>query len=249
MAIWTLELMRQEVRSISGRPSESQMTTAQIDRHINEYYTLVMPVDLELEEIQDFWTKDTAAGVDTVALAQLGTTIRKTQTGGNDRVLKMVASKTTDANGEVTCAEPVLQRELYSVSGSGSQTNYEDTLITNGYLGRNFYGPYALTITKAGYAEYVEEKFLDLAVEKYPLGPETVEVNLMSVDSIWDDTFIEGTLTPRQTMRLCLSALAGKSDGIGSDTVHTRDIADSKDRITASVDTFGNRIGIVVDAS
>jgi len=123
-----------------------------------------------------------AGNVLTVARAQLGTVIRKTQTGNNNRVLKMAASKTTDADGKVTCAEPTLQREIYSVSGSLAATqNYEDTLITASWLGRNFYGPYVLTIAKAGYADYVEEKFLDPAVEKYPLGPATLEVGLSVV--------------------------------------------------------------------
>lgn len=68
MAIWTLSKMRQEVRDITGRKSEGQMTSAKIDEYLNEYYTLVLPRDLDLEEIQGFWTKNTAAGNDTVAL-------------------------------------------------------------------------------------------------------------------------------------------------------------------------------------
>lgn len=119
-----------------------------------------------------------AGNVLTVARAQLGTTIRLHKTGNNNRVLKMVDYLTTDANGEAEGDEPVLQREIYSLSGGGNQTNYEDTLITNGYLGRNLCGPYALTISKAGYADYVEARFLDPDVDKFPLGPQVVEVAL-----------------------------------------------------------------------
>jgi hypothetical protein len=122
-----------------------------------------------------------AGNVLTVARAQFGTTIRKHVTGNNNRVLKMVEALTTDANGEAGGDEATLQRELYSLSGSGSQTNYEDTLIDTGYLGRNFYGPYQLKISKAGDADYLEDKFLDPEVEKYPLGPGTLEIGLSAV--------------------------------------------------------------------
>lgn len=121
-----------------------------------------------------------AGNVLTVARGQLGTSMRKTVTSNNNRVLKMLDSLTTDANGEAGGDEATLQRELYSVSGSGSQTNYEDTLITNGYLARNFYGPYALQIAKEGYQTYTCA-FLDPDVDKYPLGPVTLEIGLSVV--------------------------------------------------------------------
>lgn len=68
MTIWNLETIRQEVRDITGRKSVNQMATATVDRYINEYYTLIMPVDLELSEQQGVWTKDTVAGVSELML-------------------------------------------------------------------------------------------------------------------------------------------------------------------------------------
>jgi hypothetical protein len=68
MTIWNLAAIRQEVRDLTGRKTANQMAEATVDRYINEYYTLVMPNDLDLEELQEFWTKDTVAGVETVAL-------------------------------------------------------------------------------------------------------------------------------------------------------------------------------------
>jgi hypothetical protein len=68
MPIWNLATIRQEVRDITGRKTITQMPEATVDRYINEYYTLVMPNDLDLEELREFWTKDTAAGVETVTL-------------------------------------------------------------------------------------------------------------------------------------------------------------------------------------
>lgn len=68
MTIWNLSTIRQEVRDITGRKTVNQMAEAMVDRYINEYYTLVMPNDLDLEELQQFWTKNTVAGVETVTL-------------------------------------------------------------------------------------------------------------------------------------------------------------------------------------
>ncbi|RJP77998.1 MAG: hypothetical protein C4524_07370 [Candidatus Zixiibacteriota bacterium] len=68
MAIWNLEKLRQEVRDITGRKSVTQTSDERVNEYINEYYTLIMPVDLELEELQGFWTQNTAAGADTVVL-------------------------------------------------------------------------------------------------------------------------------------------------------------------------------------
>ena len=59
---------------------------------------------------------------------------------------------------------------------------------------------------------------------------------------------VETGLTVRQALRLALAALAGKLSGAATTTVVIRNaIADSKDRITATVDTDGNRSAITTD--
>jgi len=68
------------------------------------------------------------------------------------------------------------------------------------------------------------------------------------VDAILDEV-IEGSMTLRQALRIYLSALAGKSSGGGTNTVKYRDLADSKNRITATVDANGNRTAVTLDAS
>lgn len=119
----------------------------------------------------------------TVARAQLGTTKRyHIGSEGTRRVLKMVASVTTDANGKVVNAESILQRELWSNPGANSNaTGYEDALLTAGHGNRAFYGPYVLTISKTGYKDYVA-KLLDPAENKYPLGPQTLEITMTPID-------------------------------------------------------------------
>lgn len=61
---------------------------------------------------------------------------------------------------------------------------------------------------------------------------------------------IEVGLTPRQTWRLGVAADAGKLSGATTATVVIRNaVADSKDRITASVDGAGNRTAVTVDVT
>jgi len=50
-------------------------------------------------------------------------------------------------------------------------------------------------------------------------------------------------------LRIILAAVAGKASGGGTATIKFRDQADTKDRITATVDVDGNRTLVVVDGS
>lgn len=66
------------------------------------------------------------------------------------------------------------------------------------------------------------------------------------VDAILDEV-VEGTTTFRQMLRIFMAILANKSAGGGTVTLTCRDIADTKNRITATVDADGNRTAITVD--
>jgi hypothetical protein len=58
---------------------------------------------------------------------------------------------------------------------------------------------------------------------------------------------VETGCTVRQSLRLANSANAGKDNGLSGTTVRIRDINDTKDRITATVDGDGNRSAITLD--
>ena len=61
---------------------------------------------------------------------------------------------------------------------------------------------------------------------------------------------IETGLTPRGALRLNSAALAGKLSGAAGTTVTIRNsVADSKDRIVATVDSSGNRTAITTDVT
>lgn len=58
---------------------------------------------------------------------------------------------------------------------------------------------------------------------------------------------VETGLTPRQALRLIVAALGGLCDGAATTTMHFRNQADTKNRITATVDASGNRTAITTD--
>ena len=61
------------------------------------------------------------------------------------------------------------------------------------------------------------------------------------------DEIIEAALSLRQAMRLCIAAMGGKASGLETTTAIYRDSADTKDRITATVDANGNRTAVTLD--
>lgn len=60
---------------------------------------------------------------------------------------------------------------------------------------------------------------------------------------------VEPGLTVKEALRLMSAVLAGKVAGGGTGTITIRDVADSKNRIVAAVDTVGNRTSITYDKS
>jgi hypothetical protein len=58
---------------------------------------------------------------------------------------------------------------------------------------------------------------------------------------------VETSQTVRQAMRLMLAGLVGKLSGAGSTSIAIRDTNDTKNRISATVDSSGNRSAITLD--
>lgn len=69
-----------------------------------------------------------------------------------------------------------------------------------------------------------------------------------NADAVWDEQ-VDGTVTARQSIRLANSANAGKLSGAGTTNVLVRDLADTKNRIDATVDASGNRTAVTRDVS
>lgn len=55
MATWTLAQIRQKVRQVTGRLSSSELTNAQIDNYINQYYQYTFPAEVKVERQHTFY--------------------------------------------------------------------------------------------------------------------------------------------------------------------------------------------------
>lgn len=72
-----------------------------------------------------------------------------------------------------------------------------------------------------------------------------VVISAAGVDALLN-AVIEGSTTLRQSIRLANSVLAGRSAGFPGSPAF-RDLADTKNRVTASLDANGNRLSVVRD--
>lgn len=64
------------------------------------------------------------------------------------------------------------------------------------------------------------------------------------VDDILDEQIGDSTITVRQALKVILASAAGKLSGAATTTVRIRDIADTLNRIDATVDADGNRTAV-----
>lgn len=67
--------------------------------------------------------------------------------------------------------------------------------------------------------------------------------------TIMDAEDIETGYSLRESMRIILASLGGKLSGAGTGTITIRNVTDTKDRITASVDSNGNRLSVTTDVT
>lgn len=70
----------------------------------------------------------------------------------------------------------------------------------------------------------------------------------LTAAQVWTNV-IEGSMTAEQMMRIFLSALGNKLSGADTTNILARDLADSKNRIDATVDANGNRTSVTLDGS
>lgn len=66
--------------------------------------------------------------------------------------------------------------------------------------------------------------------------------------AVWQRT-IEAGLSAEAIQRVLVSMLAGKVSGAGTSTEVFRDLADTKSRVTVTVDESGNRSQVVLDGA
>ncbi|MFN9371502.1 MAG: hypothetical protein ACK6D3_06425, partial [Planctomycetaceae bacterium] len=114
---------------------------------------------------------------------------------------------------------------------AGESAPIEAYSVTNGQITLGD----ALTATPTA-----ADEFVILPDHVHPLG----EIATATVGAT-----IEGTETLQGVLRLVRAATVGKLAGAATNTVTIRDAADTKNRITATVDADGNRSAVTTDAT
>jgi hypothetical protein len=88
---------------------------------------------------------------------------------------------------------------------------------------------------------------LDLLIDAIKAITDTLVIAGIA-DAIHDEV-VEGTTTLRQAVRLLLSHHTGKCSGGGTNTLVFRDIGDTKDRLTYTVNAVGDRSAVARDGA
>lgn len=133
--------------------------------------------------------------------------------------------------------------EVDAVQISGDSTaadNLELQYDTTGLSGDTFPSSQAQVATVDGVVDAI------LVDTSTTLPADIAALNNISVADIIAG-ITDGTFDLQEMMRIILAATAGKSSGGGTVTLVFRDAADTKARITATVDTVGNRTAMVLD--
>lgn len=111
-------------------------------------------------------------------------------------------------------------------------------------------GDLAVLITTVDDLLDTEVAAIKAKTDNLPAAPaatgDAMTLTAAAVDAILDDA-VEGSTTLRQLLRGFAAALLAKASGLATTTATYRDLADTKDRITATVDADGNRSAVTLD--
>jgi hypothetical protein len=195
-----------------------------------------------------YFVDDANGNSEEVGLTILNTDIQLWKNGGTTLTAKSAGSATHISNGiyyavlNATDSDTAGPMKLFVhvagalpvvVSCTVLTANAYDTLFSTDYFDVNV----------------VSQANIDFgALQKTSLSAATPALSAAGVDNILDEV-IENSLTLRQAIMLIKSVCAGKSAGGGTASLTFRDDADTKNRVTATVDVNGNRSAVTKDVT
>jgi hypothetical protein len=118
--------------------------------------------------------------------------------------------------------------------------------ITNSAVAAN-----AIAATNIASGAITSAKFAAGAIDATAIATGAIDADALAADAVDEilDEVVEGSTTLRQFIRLFASALLNKASGLATTTATFRDLADSKNRISATVDADGNRTAVTLDGT
>ena len=153
----------------------------------------------------------------------------------------------TPAGASVSADIAAVKAETASIQ---SDTNDLQTQIGTAGAGLTAVASAANLATLTGYVD-TEVAAIKAKTDNLPASPAATGV-IPSASSIAAAVWayvVEGAYTAVQVYRIIAAVLAGESTGGGTTSVAFRDIADSKNRVSATVDGDGNRTAVTLDGS
>ena len=132
--------------------------------------------------------------------------------------------------------------DALAISGDTTAANNAESFFDGtGYAGTNNVIPTVTTVNGLAAGVITAAAIATGAIDADALAAD-------AVDEILDEV-VEGTLTLRQILRIVLAVLAGESTGGGTSTITFRDNADTKARVSATIDGSRNRTAVTLDGS
>lgn len=127
------------------------------------------------------------------------------------------------------------------------------TNLTNAPTNGDLTATMKTSVTTAATAATPTVTLADGAITAAKIATGAIDADAIATDAVTEIVagvwayVTEGAITAVQVMRGLAAVMMGKSTGGGTTAVAFRDLADSKDRIAATVDTDGNRTAITRD--
>lgn len=206
----------------------------------------------------------TAGAIDAAAIATDAIGASEFSQAAADKVWSS-STRTLSAFGFTVTVATNNDKSGYSLSAAGVQAVWDaltSALSTANSVGKLLVDNVNATISSRATQTSVDtiDDFVDTEVaaikaktDNLPASPAAtgdIPTATQNADALLDRAAgVETGWTLRQSMRVMLSSLAGKLSGAATNTVTIRDVGDTKNRVTASVDPDGNRTAVTLDAS
>lgn len=166
------------------------------------------------------------------------------------------AESTINANGSLSATGQLVVSAVAAIVGTGALTgSILAALLAAASLTAS--GSTTAAMAALGWALCDLEGAASLSVTLNGTGELAASINVAATadltapgiaSELLDEQLVETGLTVRETLRLCVAALAGKVSGAAGSTITIRSaVADDADRIVATVDSNGNRAAITYD--
>jgi len=181
-----------------------------------------------------------------------GQVVAASVTGAVGSVTGNVGGNVVGSVGSVTGAVGSVTGAVGSVTGNvgGNVTGSVGSIAAGGIAAASFAAG-AIDAAAIAASAIGESELAAGAITTSEIATGAIDADALATDAVDEilDDVTEGSTTLRQAIRILMSFAAAKASGGGTSTVTFRDIGDTKDRITMTVNASGDRTAVTLDGS